>query len=395
MVAVTGCPSSEVPCSDCGPAALDKAKPAIQTRAEPGPEEAFLREIGLPAELAVGVGNDLIDDTTAAHAWQLEPKPSIHYLYLVGLPGRGGWPDWNKEGSFVSLHADAARKQGVVPMFTLYAMATSGEGNLSVLTDPSYMNAWWEGYALLLDRLAVYDGPALVHVEPDFWGFAQQRTNAEPNQIAVSVSPHIEECAADPDTLVGMVRCLTRMARKHAPKVRLGLHASIWAAPEPAAVASWLKQLGVESTDVLFVETLDRDAGCFEVGGDGCQRSDGPWYWDESNQSSPNFTEHLVAMSVLRRETGLPLIWWQMPLGVSKTSPGGSEGAYRDNRVQYFFGHPEEFAHAGGAAVLFGAGWTGQTTLQSDGGQFQRAWGPYSAKPVSVGLLPEKNPQKR
>jgi hypothetical protein len=110
-------------------------------------------------------------------------------------------------------------------------------------------------------------------------------------------------------------------------------------------------------------------------------RDDGPWYWDATNASSPNFAEHLRAATSLHTETGLPLVWWQMPMGAPSTEPGGEPGRYRDNRVAYVFDHPDQFVAAGGAAVLFGPGWEGQTDLSSDGGQFASRWSAYRRSP--------------
>jgi hypothetical protein len=46
----------------------------------------------------------------------------LHYAYLVGLLGMGGWPDGNANGTFVNILTDSADAHGVTPMFTLYSM---------------------------------------------------------------------------------------------------------------------------------------------------------------------------------------------------------------------------------------------------------------------------------
>ena len=43
-------------------------------------------------------------------------------------------------------------------------------------------------------------------------------------------------------------------------------------------------------------------------------------------------------------------------------------GAWRDDRVEYFFGHPEEVVASGAIGMAFGAGASGQTTPDTDGG---------------------------
>ena len=371
-----GCRSGSKSTTRCGQ--------TVPPAAGHGVAAALVSGLGLGGDLALGVGNDLVGDGTEAHAWTLHPPPPVHYLYLVGLPGRGGWPEWNSEGGFIDRHAEAAQERCVVPAFTLYAMTVEGEGDPATAASHDYMAAWWAGYELALARLAAFGEPALLHVEPDFWGFMQKATGRMPDQIAVSVGAHVPQCADLPDTLAGFGTCLVRRSRTVAPRVRLGFHASLWAHPDPSEVARFLLAAGVADTDALFVETLDRDAGCFEAGGPGCQREDGPWYWDASNTRSPNFREHLTATGALHRATGLPLVWWQTPLGVPDDAPGGRTGRYRDNRVAYVFDHPEEFVAAGGAAVLFGAGWTGQTDLTTDQGQFADRWADHQERTVPL-----------
>jgi len=346
-----------------------------------GPAARLARTLGLSTELLVGVGNDLRGDGVDAHAWSLSPPPPLHYLYLVGLPGHGGWPEWNDGGTFIDRHVTAAQDRCVVPAFTLYAMAVEGEGDPATFADPAYMSDWWTGYHLALARLSATDADALLHIEPDLLGFLQQRTSATPAAIPAVVGEAVPACSDLPSTLVGWTACVQRRARTVAPKVKLAFHASTWADPSPREVARFLLAAGVDAstTDALFVETLDRDAGCFEARTLHCQRDDGPWYWDASNRTSPNFAEHLQATQVLHQSTGLPLVWWQMPLGVPSSIEGGRHRRFRDNRVSYFFDHPDQFMEAGGAAVMFGPGWEGQTDLGSDGGHFESRWDAYTA----------------
>jgi hypothetical protein len=75
------------------------------------------------------------------------------------------------------------------------------------------------------------------------------------------------------------------------------------------------------------------------------------------------------------------MMWWQTPLGVPSSSPGGTANKYRDNRVRYLFSHVREFIEAGGFAACFGAGAKGQTTVSTDGGQFEQALVKYNSSP--------------
>ncbi len=344
--------------------------------------------LGRGNHFLIGLGNDLRGAPDWNHnldgAYTLGTTLDLHYAYLVGLIGMGGWPDWNAGGSFVNILTDTAKSHGVTPMFTLYSMAAWGEGNVSVLTNDQYMKAYWDGAKLLYQRLALFGGPALVHFEPDFWGFTE-RTQPDPTKMPVHVTANAPDCASLPDDVTGMGRCLVRLARLYAPKAVVGFHASAWAADNPADLAQYLVKIGAGEGDLIVVETLDRDAGCYEAHTDpGCQRAGSGWYWDETNSTSPNFHDHLAWAKAISDGTGKPLLWWQTPLGVPSTTPGGTTGHYRDNRVHYLFNHMSEFVAAGGVGAVFGVGSGNQTDITTDGDQFKNAVAAYFAHPLPL-----------
>lgn len=331
----------------------------------------------------IGMGNDLAADHNQDGAYTLGVTLDLHYAYLVGLPGQGGWPDWNEGGTFVNILTDTARDHGVVPMFTIYGMAAAGENNIAVLTDPGYMEPYWVAAKLLFERLAVFGDPAVVHLEPDFWAFAQH-AQPNPEQQQVLVGSILPECSHLPDTMAGMGRCWVQLAREIAPETLIGFHASAWAG-ETDAIVRYLRGLGAESADLVLTDMLDRDAGCFEAGNDpNCTRSAEGLYWDETNQTSPNFHDHLAWARAISEGVGKPMMWWQIPFGVPSDTPGGTPGHYRDNRVKYIFEHIDEFVEAGGVGAVFGVGAANQTYIDTDGGQFQNAVTQYFANPYPL-----------
>lgn len=341
-------------------------------------------KLGREPNFLIGMGNDLAQDHNEDGAYTLGVTLDIHYAYLVGLPGEGGWPDWNAGGTFVNILTDTADAHGVTPMFDLYTMASRGEANLDPLADDGFMGVYWETLLLLYERLADFGKPAIVHFEPDFWAFAQQQAGGDPSSIPVRVSSLVDECSSEPDDLVGFGHCILLLGRKYAPKVLLGFHASAWAGATPDTV-EFLNAVGAGSSDFIGMDMLDRDAGCFEEHVDeACQRDDGPWYWDETNQTSPNFHEYLAYSKEISDGLGVPIIWWQIPFGVPSDTPGGEPGAYRDNRVHYIFGHIDEFIDAGGLAAVFGVGAGNQTYITTDGNQFKDAVTSYFADPVPL-----------
>ena len=133
----------------------------------------------------------------------------LHYAYMVGLPGQGGWPDWNADGIVREHpHRSPAADHGVTPMYTLYAMASIGDGNLSGLATDSFMRPYWDGVRLLFQRIAMFDKPALVHVEPDFWAYAQQMAGGSPSGLPVHVTGLVPECAGLSNDLSGLGHCI-------------------------------------------------------------------------------------------------------------------------------------------------------------------------------------------
>ena len=181
-----------------------------------------------------------------------------------------------------------------------------------------------------------------------------------------------------------MARCWIKLARDNAPKVVIGLHASEWAAGSGNDVGAFLNELGAGEADIVVIDMLDRDAGCFEDGKlPQCMRQ-GEFYLDESNETSPNYAERLGFAKQVHDTTGRPILWWQLPFGVPSDTPGGTSGHFRDNKVRYLFSHVQEFVDAGGLGATFGTGAGEQTFITTDGGQFKDAVTAYYDSPVAL-----------
>jgi hypothetical protein len=333
------------------------------------------RKLGRPANFLIGLGNDLPKDYNweNASAYSLGTSLDLHYIYLTH-----SWSTWNAGGYFAQIIAKVDVKNDVVPMATVYSMAGQGEARMDVLVDDGYMNLYWEEAKLLMQRYAELDTPALVHLEPDFWAFAQQHSGGDPSKIPAHLHP---DCADLSQDVAGMARCWFKLARDNAPKVSIGLHASEWGGEN---VGEFLVALGAAESDLVFIDMLDRDAGCFEAANlPQCQRG-GTFYLDETNQTSPNYTERLAFAKQVSQATKKPIMWWQLPLGVPSDTPGGSNGHFRDNKVRYLFSHVQEFVDAGGVGATFGVGADAQTTVETDGGQFKNAVQGYFENPVAL-----------
>lgn len=168
---------------------------------------------------------------------------------------------------------------------------------------------------------------------------------------------------------------MVAMVRKYAPNAKVGLHASEWAtgvdvglnksasfdvAAEARKVGDYLKLCGGSDADFVVVEALDRDAGYYQV-----VRSENR-FWDSTNATLPNFTQHFTWTKALAEDLGKPLVWWQLPVG--NMTLGNTAQKYKDNRVDYFFAHPDQVAAAHGAIFAFGAGADDQTNPSTDNG---------------------------
>ena len=126
-------------------------------------------------------------------------------------------------------------------------------------------------------------------------------------------------------------------------------------------LAAFLSEAGEKDADFVVVENSDRDAGYYQSIGKNT-------WWDATNATLPNFHQHLVWVKALTEALGKPAIHWQLPLG--NASQTNVTNHWKDNRVDYYFAHLDEVAAAHSIGVLVGAGAGGQTTPETDGGNF-------------------------
>jgi hypothetical protein len=348
---------------------------------------ALASKLGKPNRLLIGLGSQSGSGLAAAVLSQ-NLKPDIDDKYLGGV-GAGDWTTYNSPpGAYIGIVAAEAASLGAVPMFTLYQMAENGGGNLSGLNDSTFMSAYWANVKLMFQDIAAIGKPTLVNFEPDFWGYVQQQaTNGDPTKMFVYVNTN-PDCATLSNDVVGVAGCLMAMGHKYAPNAYLGFPPSTWGAPSAAAVIAFMNTIGAQKADFIVWGTLDRDAGCYEADAvaSGCNpQTPEVWYLDETNTTTPNYSQELAAAQSFHAGIGgLPLIWWQTPLGVPSSTPGGTPNHYRDNHVHYYLTHPSELTAIGGLAVVYGTGNDFQTSVYTDGGQFQSLDAAYLAAPVPL-----------
>jgi hypothetical protein len=338
---------------------------------------ALAQALGKPRRFLIGLGT-----VPATEVLARQIRVDIYDQYINGV-GTDSWINWNRPpGAYVKVVTDQADALRAVPMFTLYQMAARGDSDLSGLTDRVFMADYWRNVRILYAGLAKYGKPALVNFEPDFWGYTQ-RIHSDPNRHFVHVRGN-KDCADLPDSVVGMATCLVQMARNLAPNAYVGFPPSLFGdlrRTEP----DYMQKIGAARADFVVMQTADRDAGCLEAESvpDHCKRPGAGGYWDESNQTTPNFAEHFVLARKYHLALQLPLLWWQTPLGLPAAKPS-SQPPWRDNRVRYFLTHPDQLIAAGGMGVVFSSGGPTQTNLQTDKGQFLTLSRAYLARPAAL-----------
>jgi hypothetical protein len=266
-----------------------------------------------------------------------------------------------------------------IPMYTYYEILSAtgnnqGQGEVDGASQVSVMTRYFADWRFLLQQIG--QSVAILHIEPDFWGFAEeQNANAHALPAAVA-SANATDCAGVENSIAGMGQCMISMVRKYAPHAKVGIHASAWAsgmdvaynsnasldvAAQAKTLATFLTACGADKGDFVAIETSDRDAGYYASMGQ--NRS-----WDPTNKTLPDFTQDLTWAKAITEDLGVPALYWQTPLGNS--SQNNTTDHWTDNRVDYFFAHMADLAAAHVIGVAYGAGAAGQTTPESDGGNF-------------------------
>ena len=309
-------------------------------------------------------------------------KPlGFRYQYLAGGVNTGhGWSTWNPDGTFVTRYEQESWAAGQIPVFTYYMLLQSKPGggdeahaDIGNLQNPATMQAYWNDVQLLFQRTHS-NKTVVVHVEPDLWGYLQQ--------------------AGDVALASAFAQQWIKLRNQLAPNVVLAYHMSGWGTkhdivyedPPDATVRAYAAQSAAfykalhAKFDISFEDFSDRDAGFYEK----VEGNPNTWF------TPADFHRHLLYAQTFVQLAGVRMVAWQIPLG-NTVSPVENDtwGHYRDNRVQWLLGGPRarlrDYANAGFAGFLFGAGADGNTTADSDGGYFKsRARAYYRAHPLPL-----------
>ncbi|HSI03661.1 MAG: hypothetical protein ACAI38_24510 [Myxococcota bacterium] len=355
----------------------------------------------------VAIGADM--ESTTANAAPFD----VHYVYIASeLPALGAcvsctagcavggawWGCWQDTslppGQYVRDFVANAKARGQVPMFTYYQIlqATGYAGNaaeMAFLNNDDGMRRYYADFKRLLQNIG--DERAIIHVEPDFWGHLQIESANDAHARPAAVSRVNTDCAGLANDGAGFGRCVIAMTRKYAPNAVVGLHASVWGTltdvlantnpsfdlqAEAVKLATFLRECGAAAGDFIASDMSDRDAGWYEV-------TQGQDTWLDTGDTLPNFTQALTWGGHLATSLGVPIVWWQIPMG--NAAMNNTHQHWKDNRVDYLFSHMNEVAAAHVAGLFFGTGNDAQTSPETDGGNLIAKVNAYAAS--SAGSL--------
>jgi hypothetical protein len=359
------------------PSASASASAAGPTTAAGGSGTRFM------GSSTVLIGGSMNQDTANAAPFDLryvyihsQPAPSSDYYSASRC--QDGWSGWwgcwtgsttapGTQITYLDAQADQATYQGRSRpqkfFWTWYSLRDLGDaagqgdgpGEVVAINRLDLLTRYLNDYRFLLQKIGNrHDG---IDLEPDFWGFARSLGNLHtvPAQVT-GANP--TDCGSQENSAAGLARCLIAMTRKYAPNVSVGLHLSCfdWESNIQKCVDDYA-DLGAGNGDMLVTDVSDRDAGWYALPEHGGFNK----FWTDQKAATFLAFEKRMAESV-----GKPVVLWQIPVG--NMAQNNTAGHYQDDKVDWFFGHMDQVADAHIAALLFGAGWSEQTTIESDGG---------------------------
>jgi hypothetical protein len=324
----------------------------------------------------------LADGPGGAAALRASAPLRFRYQYLAGGANTGrGWQTWDANAQFPTTYIQDSAANHMTPVFTYYQLLQSAPGNtlsepasdFANLANVSTMSAWYRDLKLFFQRAGAQSQTAVVlHVEPDLWGYIQQRygddAKAAPVQVAAT---GLSELTALPDNASGLARAIVKLRDAYAPNVILAYALSYWGTnhdplyekPTDATLDTWSARsatfyasLGA-AFDIVFAEFSDRDADFKRY-----QRGDSGAWWN-----ADDFARNIRYLTRLSALTQKRIVMWQIPLGNTRMrAMNDTWDHYQDNKVEWFFDDPgranlSAYVRAGVVAFLFGGGADGTT----------------------------------
>ena len=324
----------------------------------------------------------MTDSPRGASALRASAPFAFRYHYLAGGANTGeGWSTWDPDGQFVTNYIRESARNAFTPVFTYYMVRQSTPGNAmgesagyaANLQNLATMRSLFADLRLFFQRAGAESATvSMLHVEPDMWGYIEQRYGDDSARApAVVAGTGMAELAGLPDTAAGLAQAIVRLRDLYAPNVILGYHVSVWGTNADllnrnatdaevdalsSRAAAFFNSLHA-AFDVTVAEFSDRDAG-FKLYHDGAPRA---WWY------ASDFAWHSRFLARFSTVTHTRIVLWQIPLGNTKMrAVNNTWNHYQDNKVEWFFDDPlraalSSYARSGVIAYLYGQGGSGTT----------------------------------
>jgi hypothetical protein len=236
------------------------------------------------------------------------------------------------------------------------------------------MRAYFKDLKLFFKRAGATRRRMVLHVEPNIWGYAEQRAAGKDDAStvpAVVSATGLRELRGLPNTITGFAKAVRRLRDRYARRVLLAYHLTTWGPDvdldldnpprEPVedfarTAARYYRSLHTRF-DLVFAEFANRDAAYRQI----VFGQTGVW-WD-----SADYARFLRFIRVFNKSTSRRIVLWRIPLGNTlMRSVNNTPGHYQDNRVQRLLGaggvrQLRLYRSAGVAALVFGGGAPGTT----------------------------------
>jgi len=309
---------------------------------------------------------------------------SLRSQYLAGgVNTGGGWATWNANGAFVSDYAQDSSSHNMRAVFDYYMLlqslpatgADESAKTYSNLNNIATMAAYYADLKLFFARSAAYAQTGVVlHVEPDLWGYLEQRSAGDDAATVSAVvgSSGLPELAGLPNTAAGFAQAIIALRDRYAPGVQVAYHVSVWGTgndilyskPGDGTVDALASRAGAfyrslgASFDLAFADPSDRDAAFKQY-----QYGDGGAAW----WGAADYGRNVRFVSGFVASAGRRVVLWQIPLGNTKMrAMNNTWDHFQDNHVEWLLddagrAHLGDYANAGVIGAIFGRGADGAT----------------------------------
>ncbi|MER6032272.1 RICIN domain-containing protein [Streptomyces sp. NPDC001851] len=369
-------PGGSVPTSQ----APSGTRPSPASSPAPGDGSPTKRFMGSSTVL---IGGSMSDASASAAPFDVryayvhsQPAPSSDYYSASRCQDAwsGWWGCWTGSttapGTYVTYRdaqvAQATYKGSPRPqkmLWTWYSLRDLGDaagegdgpGEVKAINRADLLTRYLNDYRFFLQKIGTSHD--MIDLEPDFWGYV--RSLGDPHQVPAQVTgANPTDCGSQENSAAGLSRCLVDMARKYAPNTAVGMHLSCfdWEYSTQKCVKDYA-HLGAQNADFLVSDVTDRDAGWYAQPAHGGRDT----FWTDQKAEA-----RLAFYKTMAESVGKPVVLWQIPVG--NMAQNNTLNHYKDDKVDWLFGHMDQVANAHIAGLLFGAGQQEQTSVETDGG---------------------------